>query len=62
MGPLLDPTRGPGLPGGGGMHVGPGDPLFSGGMRGGPPLPGSLPPGGRWDPIGPPGLPVCFYI
>eukprot|EP00887_Chlorella_sp_A99_P006670 scaffold3.g6670.t1 len=53
----------PGL-GGGGMHVGPGHPMFGPGRlgdgvgRGGPPAPGEgLPPGARWDPITPPGLP-----
>ncbi len=52
---------GGGLPGvgGGGMHVGPDDPLFAGRMgvgrgRGG----GLMPPGARWDPIGPPGMPA----
>jgi len=48
-----------GMGGGGGMHVGPNDPRFfpsnpfpspSGG-------PGSVPPGGRFDPIGPPDVP-----
>ena len=46
---------------GGGMHVGPGDPIFGpgrmGGGVGGPPGHGSLPPGARWDPVAPPGLP-----
>lgn len=45
---------------GGGMLVGPGDPMFGpgrmGGGVGGPPG-HALPPGARWDPIGPPGLP-----
>ena len=58
---LMEP--GP-LRGGGGMHVGPGDPIFGpgrmGGGVGGPPghgpgMPG-LPPGARWDPIAPPGM------
>lgn len=58
---LMEP--GP-LRGGGGMHVGPGDPIFGpgrmGGGLGGPPghgpgMPG-LPPGARWDPIAPPGM------
>jgi len=51
---------------GGGMHVGPGHPVFGPGKLGGgvgmPPEfggrgdhGGSLPPGARWDPIGPPG-------
>ena len=52
------------LRGGGGMHVGPGDPIFGpgrmGGGVGGPPghAPGmgGLPPGARWDPIAPPGM------
>ena len=46
---------------GGGMHVGPGDPIFCpgrmGGGVGGPPGHGSLPPGARWDPVAPPGMP-----
>lgn len=46
---------------GGGMHVGPGHPMFGPGRLGGgvgaPPGRGSLPPGARYDPIGPPGLP-----
>jgi|UniRef100_A0ACD5U840 proteasome inhibitor subunit 1 (PI31) len=45
--------------GGGGMHVGPNDPRFFPsnpfpGPFGGP---GSVPPGGRYDPIGPPDVP-----
>ncbi len=43
----------------GGMHMGPDDPLFAGrsGMgRSG--RPGLNPPGARYDPIGPPGMPV----
>lgn len=54
---LMEP--GP-LRGGGGMHVGPGDPIFGPGRLGGgvgrPPGHGSLPPGARWDPIAPPGM------
>ena len=43
----------------GGMHMGPDDPLFAGrsGM-GRPGRPGLNPPGARYDPIGPPGMPV----
>lgn len=56
--------EGPPRRGGGGMHVGPDDPIFSG-RQGLPGLPGSGPgqfgpshPGGaRWDPIAPPGMP-----
>jgi proteasome inhibitor subunit 1 (PI31) len=50
---------------GGGMHVGPGHPVFGagrlgGGVGGGVGMPpdhsdGTLPPGARWDPIAPPG-------
>ncbi|XP_052176782.1 probable proteasome inhibitor [Diospyros lotus] len=43
----------------GGMFVGPDHPIF-GGMRGQPGLPGGLPglpPGARFDPYGPPGVP-----
>jgi len=62
------PGGGGGFPGGGGSQVGPDHPLFGGrhpgirppggfgGGRGVPPVPG-LPPGARWDPIGPPGTP-----
>lgn len=47
------------MPGmGGGMHMGPDDPIFAGRMRGQPSR-GGLPPGARWDPINPPGLEVC---
>ena len=58
------PLGGGGLPGvsGGGMHVGPNDPLFAGrfgGGRGRMGGGGGLPPGARWDPIGPPGMQVC---
>ena len=79
LGPGLPGLVGPGLPPefgapsvrgyhpggpGGGMVVGPDDPLFGGhpGLRppgagpGGLPPPG-LPPGARWDPVRPPGLP-----
>lgn len=50
----------PGGPGrGGGMQVGPGHPMFGRGKLGGgvgmPPEHPGLPPGARWDPIGPPG-------
>lgn len=43
----------------GGMHMGPDDPLFAGraGMQR-PGRPGMNPPGARYDPIGPPGMPV----
>ncbi|KAK9804965.1 hypothetical protein WJX73_004976 [Symbiochloris irregularis] len=44
----------PGM-GGGGMHMGPGDPLFAGRMRQ-PGRGGAMPPGARWDPIRPPGM------
>jgi hypothetical protein len=45
--------------GGGGMHVGPDDPLFAGRMGVGRGRAGGLvPPGARWDPIGPPGMPA----
>ncbi|KAK9840065.1 hypothetical protein WJX74_002789 [Apatococcus lobatus] len=60
------PGLGPGPPGfggmpgsrTGGMHMGPDDPLFAGrrGMSMGPGS-SSLPPGSRYDPIGPPGMP-----
>ena len=46
----------------GGMHMGPDDPLFAG--RAGiqrPGRPGMNPPGARYDPIGPPGMPVCLH-
>ena len=45
----------------GGMHMGPDDPLFAGrfGM-GRPGRPGMNPPGARYDPIGPPGMPVSL--
>lgn len=59
----IQPGPGLGMPGmAGGMHVGPGDPLYAGRMRvppggggrgGGGPLPGM-----RFDPIGPRGMPV----
>ena len=59
----IQPGPGLGMPGmAGGMHVGPGDPLYAGRMRvppgggsrgGGGPLPGV-----RFDPIGPRGMPV----
>ncbi len=43
----------------GGMHMGPDDPLFAGrsGMQR-PGRPGMNPAGARYDPIGPPGMPV----
>ncbi|KAK9811865.1 hypothetical protein WJX72_011458 [[Myrmecia] bisecta] len=62
--PNMGPIPGiPGFGGGGGMHVGPNDPLFGGhpgirppgGMGGGPGR-GGLPAGARWDPIAPQGL------
>ncbi|XP_075507890.1 putative proteasome inhibitor isoform X1 [Primulina tabacum] len=52
------PTRGDF--GGGSMLVGPNDPRFFGGRVGEPGLPGGLqgvPPGARFDPYGPPGVP-----
>ncbi len=54
----LQHLDGPGMGGGmrGGMHVGPGDPLFDSHLRqGGPRGP---PSGARFDPINPQGLPV----
>ncbi|CAL5335011.1 unnamed protein product [Camellia sinensis] len=55
------PTRGDFGIGGGGMFVGPEHPMFGGMGRGiGPILPGGLPgvpPGARFDPYGPPGIP-----
>ena len=42
---------------GGGMHMGPNDPLFAGQMRQ-PARGAGLPPGARWDPIRPPGMEV----
>ncbi|XP_004492371.1 probable proteasome inhibitor [Cicer arietinum] len=45
---------------GGGMLVGPNDPRWFGGIGGGPSFPGGLPgvpPGARFDPYGPPGIP-----
>ncbi|KAL6782759.1 hypothetical protein ACKKBG_A08010 [Auxenochlorella protothecoides x Auxenochlorella symbiontica] len=65
----LAPARGGAMPGllplmegpprrGGGMHVGPGDPLFDDRLGRGPAHGGPRPPpGARWDPIAPPGLP-----
>lgn len=57
-----DPLEGgiggvPAMPGmgGGGMHMGPNDPLFAGRMRQ-PGRGGHMPPGARWDPIRPPGM------
>ena len=47
----------------GGMHMGPDDPLFAG--RHGPGMGSgivSLPPGSRYDPIGPPGMPVRMQL
>ncbi|KAG2645951.1 probable proteasome inhibitor [Panicum virgatum] len=48
-----------GIGGGGGMHVGPNDPRFFPSNPFPSPFggPGSVPPGGRYDPIGPPGVP-----
>lgn len=46
----------------GGMHVGPDDPLFAG--RSGMQRPGRAgvnPAGARYDPIGPPGMPVSLH-
>lgn len=45
----------------GGMHIGPDDPLFAGrsGMQR-PGRPGMHPAGARFDPIGPPGMPVSL--
>ncbi len=56
----LQHLGGPGIGGGirGGMHVGPGDPLFDSRLRGGAGRPGLVPPGARFDPINPQGLPV----
>ena len=57
----LQHLDGPGMGGGmrGGMHVGPGDPLFDSRLRqGGPRGPGGPPSGARFDPINPQGLPV----
>ncbi|XP_057970476.1 probable proteasome inhibitor [Malania oleifera] len=44
---------------GGGMLLGPNDPSWFGGIGGGPTLPGPpiIPPGVRFDPYGPPGVP-----
>mmetsp|Transcript_33645 Transcript_33645/g.85961 ORF Transcript_33645/g.85961 Transcript_33645/m.85961 type:complete len:318 (-) Transcript_33645:158-1111(-) len=53
-GGLMPPGRG-GF-GGGGMHMGPMDPGFSGGLRHPGDLGGAVPPGARYDPIGPPGM------
>jgi len=43
----------------GGMHMGPGNPMFSGGLRHPGARGGTMmqPPGSRYDPIGPPGIP-----
>ena len=46
---------------GGGMHMGPHDPLFAGRMRQ-PARGGGLPPGARWDPIRPPGMEVGHQL
>lgn len=58
----IQPGPGLGLPGmSGGMHVGPGDPLYAGRMRippGGSRGGGGALPGARYDPIGPRGMPV----
>lgn len=59
-GSLQEPFPG-GMGRSGGMHVGPDDPLFAGrsGMQR-PGRPGMNPPGARFDPIGPPGMPVSL--
>ena len=45
------------------MHMGPDDPLFAGsfGMQR-PGRPGMNPAGARYDPIGPPGMPVSLLF
>lgn len=44
---------------GGGMHVGLNDPMYTSHLRqGGRTAPGRVPPGARFDPINPQGLPV----
>jgi hypothetical protein len=63
----IQPGPGLGMPGmSGGMHVGPGNPLYAGRMRV-PPGGGGLGgagglPGVRFDPIGPRGMPVSVWI
>ena len=61
FGGLQEPFPG-GMGRSGGMHVGPDDPLFAGrsGMQR-PRRPGMNPPGARFDPIGPPGMPVSLH-
>ncbi|KAJ4972278.1 hypothetical protein NE237_005377 [Protea cynaroides] len=52
------PPRGTGI--GGGMLIGPNDPRWFGGVDGHPGFPGAapgVPPGARFDPYGPPGVP-----
>ncbi|PIA38624.1 hypothetical protein AQUCO_02700088v1 [Aquilegia coerulea] len=52
------PRGGPDI--GGPMHIGPNDPrwlLPGGGRPGFPDIPSGVPPGGRFDPFGPPGVP-----
>ena len=61
----LDPFdrrgAGRGLGGPDGMMVGPHHPMFGRGrLEPGPGHEGHLPPGGRWDPIAPPGMPGFF--
>lgn len=61
-GPQVPFPPGGGVPErGGGMHVGPGDPIFGPGRHGPhptePAIGRGLPPGARWDPIAPEGLP-----
>lgn len=57
-GSLQEPFPG-GIGGTGGMHMGPDDPLIAGRAgRGRQGRSGLLPPGARYDPIGPPGMPV----
>lgn len=53
-----------GIPGmGGGMHMGPRDPMFLGGPRPGfRPGEGLHPGEARWDPIRPPGMEVGFSL
>jgi hypothetical protein len=46
---------------GGGMQVGPDDPLFTGAPRLAADVPGLLPGQGRWDAIAPPGMPVSVH-
>ena len=57
---FIPPGGFPGVPSmGGGMHMGPNDPMFAGRMRQQPGRGGlGVPPGVRWDPIRPPGMEV----